>query len=257
MIMPMYFEDRNDIHYGKFLCFNPFPFIHAVFSTRLGGVSRPPFDSLNLGIMTEDAKDHVDENRKRFFEAVGIDNQNIVIQKQVHETRSEYAREPAFLDCTDAAFTDQPGVFLTVSAADCVPVLFADPQKRIVGVIHAGWRGTLQNIVYQTIEKVKKQFRIDGSGIVAVIGPSISVKHYEVSNEVADQFDPAFVMQNGSSKPHLDLWKANQAQLRKAGVASIFISAYCTMERQDLFFSHRGSGGKSGRMLGAIGIISH
>jgi copper oxidase (laccase) domain-containing protein len=83
------------------------------------------------------------------------------------------------------------------------------------------------------------------------------VKNYEVSEEVATQFDPEFVERNGYAKPHLDLWKANEAQLKKAGVENISISDQCTFERQDLFFSHRGSGGKSGRMLGVIGIISH
>lgn len=256
-MMPMYFEEKNKVRYAKFSCFDPFPFIRAAFSTRIGGVSEAPFDRLNLGITTEDIKTNVEENRNRFFRAVGVDMSSVVIQKQVHETRSAYVDQPAFLDCTDAAYTDKPDVFLTVSAADCVPVMFAEPENKIVGVIHAGWRGTQQEIVHQTIEKVKKQFSIDGSNIIAVLGPSISVKNYEVSEEVAARFEPVFIERNGHAKPHLDLWKANAAQLKNAGVKNIFISDYCTFERQDLFFSHRGSGGKSGRMLGVIGIISH
>ncbi|MBL7996615.1 peptidoglycan editing factor PgeF, partial [bacterium] len=214
-----------------------------------------PFDQLNMGITTDDKKENIEENRRRFFEAVGIDKNLVVIQKQVHETRSAYVSKPAFLDCTDAAFTDQRNVFLTVSAADCVPVLFIEPQKKIVGVIHAGWRGTENGITNNTIENVKQQFNIDAAKIVAVIGPSISVNHYEVSEAVASRFDREFVVRDGYSKPHLDLWKANEAQLKKAGVGNVFISGYCTVERRDLFFSHRGSGGRSGRMLGVIGII--
>lgn len=253
--MTMYFTEKDSLRYGKFTCFDAFPFVKAVFSTRIGGVSEAPYDQLNMGITTEDKKENIEENRKRFFESVGIDKNLIVIQKQVHETRSAYVRKPAFLDCTDAAFTDQPNIFLTVSAADCVPVLFVEPQKKIVGVIHAGWRGTEQGITNKTIENVKHQFNIDATSIVAVIGPSISVKHYEVSDDVANRFDREFVVRDGYSKPHLDLWKANEAQLKKAGVGNVFISEYCTMEHRDLFFSHRGSGGRSGRMLGVIGII--
>lgn len=256
MIMSMYFKEKDFLRYGKFTCFDPFPFIKAFFSTRIGGVSEGPFDGLNLGITTEDQKEKVQENRERFFRAVGIDSKCVVIQKQVHETRSEYVRKPTFLDCTDGAYTDEADVFLTVSAADCVPILFAETQKRIVGVIHAGWRGTQQGIAYKTIEKVKKQFNIDGTNFVAALGPSISVKHYEVSEDVAGRFDPDFVERNGQPKPHLDLWKANESQLRNAGIENIFVSGYCTFERQDLFFSHRGSGGRSGRMLGVIGIVS-
>ena len=252
--MPMYFEEKNSIRYGKFGCFDPFPFIRAFFSTRIGGVSLPPFDRLNLGMTTEDERNHVLENRKRFFDTIEIPQSSVVIQKQVHEDRSAYVEAPESLDCTDAAYTDRPNVFLTVSAADCVPVLFADTEKRIVGVIHAGWKGTLKNIAGNTIEKIKKQFSIDGSNIIAVIGPSISAKNYEVSKELADQFDPQFVLKNGYVKPHLDLWQANVVQLKNADVGNIFVSGYCTFERQDLFFSHRGSVGKSGRMLGVIGI---
>lgn len=256
-MMSLYFEEKNKVRYARFSCFDPFPFIQAAFSTRIGGVSEAPFDQLNLGITTEDLKANVEENRDRFFRALGIDKRSVVIQKQVHESRSAYVDQPVFLDCTDAAFTDKPGVFLTVSAADCVPVLFAETERKIIGVIHAGWRGTQQEIVFQTIEKIKKQFNVDGSKISAAIGPSISVKHYEVSEDVAGQFDPAFIERKGHSKPHLNLWKANDAQLKKAGVQNISVSDHCTFERQDLFFSHRGSGGKSGRMLGVIGIKYH
>jgi hypothetical protein len=100
---------------------------------------------------------------------------------------------------------------------------------------------------------VKKQFAIDGSEILAVLGPSISGDHYEVSEDVAQKFAPEFIMRSGRSKPHLDLWKANVAQLQQAGVKSVSVSNYCTASRSDLFFSHRGSGGRTGRMLGIIG----
>lgn len=253
--MSMYFSEKNSLRYARFSCFDLFPFVRAAFSTRIGGISEAPFDRLNLGMTTGDTEENVTVNRNRFFHALGIDPGSVVVQRQVHDTHSEYVDRSCLLESTDAAYTDQPNVFLTVSAADCVPVLFVEPQKKIVGVIHAGWKGTQKEIVYQTIEKVKKQYNMDGTHITAVIGPSISVNRYEVGEEVAGQFDPAFVVRDGVNKPHLDLWKANQAQLKKAGVVNTFVSGYCTFDRQDLFFSHRGSGGRSGRMLGVIGIL--
>lgn len=251
----MYFEEKGSVRYGRFHCFDVLPFIRAAFSTRAGGVSAAPFDQLNLGLSTDDDPGHVAENRRRFFEAIDVPLSSVAIQKQVHEARSAYVPAPAFLNCTDAAYTDRPGVFLTVSAADCVPILFTGKKRKVVGVIHAGWKGTLLRIAERTITKVKEQFEVEGEDMVAVIGPSISARNYEVGEELAGQFDPAFVVRNGYAKPHLDLWKANEAQLREAGIKDVFTSGLCTLDRQDLFFSHRGSGGRSGRMLGVIGII--
>ncbi|NUM81868.1 peptidoglycan editing factor PgeF [bacterium] len=242
------------IGYGRFKSFEAFPGVAAFFTTRKGGVSSAPFDSLNMGLGTDDAYELVAENRRRFFQAVQIPQDLIVRQKQVHEDQIAYVTEPSLIGDTDACYTDRENVFLTVTVADCVPILFYEPRKKIAGVIHAGWRGTEKAIARKTIEQVKSQFQADASEIVAVIGPSISVKHYEVSEDVAEKFDRQFIHRNGFPKPHLDLWQANAFQLRAAGVENITISGLCTIEHGDLFFSHRGSGGKSGRMIGVIGI---
>ena len=239
---------------GRFEVFQPFPDVQTYFSTRLGGVSSAPFDSLNLGVLTDDRKENVLENRERLFSALKISQEQIVRQRQVHGDRIAYVDKGQLHDETDAMFTDRPNLFLSVTAADCVPILFFEPKRKIIGVIHAGWRGTEKQIAFQTIEKVKDHFQIDASEILAVIGPSISAAHYEVSEEVAEKFAPDFVFRNGNVKPHLDLWKANADQLAKAGVRKITVTEFCTVTHSELFFSHRGSGGQTGRMLGLIGL---
>lgn len=250
----MYFETIGNICVGKFEIFRNYAAIRAFFTTRVGGVSGAPFDSMNLGMHSEDPKENVLENRQRLFTALEIPEDRIVRQHQIHEAAAAYVGEPGLQEGTDAMFTDVPNLFLTVSAADCVPILFFAPAKNIAGVIHAGWRGTEKRIAFHTIDKVKNRFHMDSSEIFAVVGPSIGAEHYEVGEEVAQKFNPEFIVSNGGRKPHLDLWKANAHQLRQAGVKNISVSNYCTFTHRDLFFSHRASGGKTGRMLGIIGF---
>jgi YfiH family protein len=248
----MYFDNVGNIRIGKFEIFSSG--VRAFFTTRFGGVSVAPFDSLNLGILTEDKNENVMENRRRLFAALAIDEEQIARQRQVHGDTVAYVDKAGTYEETDALFTDRPDVYLAVSAADCVPILFFEPDRKIVGVIHAGWRGTEKGIAQKTIEKIKDRFQTEANGICAVIGPSISVKHYEVSEDVAQRFDQKFIVRHGHAKPHLDLWKANAQQLQTAGVRNIAFSGFCTVEHQHLFFSHRASGGQTGRMLGVIGL---
>jgi len=250
----MYFQRKNSLAIARFGAFDNLPYVQAYFTTRLGGVSEAPFDSLNLGLGTDDAKDRVIENRSRLFDALKIDPSTLVRQQQVHGANIVYAQEPGLNENTDACFTDRKNIYLVVTAADCVPILLVEPRKQIVGVIHAGWRGTKGRIAFHTIERIKNDLQVDVSDMIAVLGPSISVKNYEVSEEVAREFDEPFIVRDGFSKPHLDLWKANADQLRQAGVHNISIADACTVENPDLFFSHRASGGRTGRMLGIIGL---
>ena len=228
--------------------------VKAAFSTRKGGVSAAPFDQLNLGRNTQDNPENVVENRRRFFQTIGVRESELALQQQVHEDTIRYVTEPGTCLQTDAQFTDQPGIYLLVTVADCVPILFHWPRKNVVGVIHAGWKGTAKNITRQTMEKMEAQFGGDLGDVVAVLGPSIGPDHYEVSEEVAGQFDERVLIRGRGPRPYLDLWKANGLQLEAAGVGNIEYSNLCTFARSDLFFSHRKSGGKTGRMLGVIGL---
>jgi hypothetical protein len=239
---------------GRFEPLASFPGLTACHSTRGGGVSTGPFESLNLGFRTEDEPDRVRENRLRFFRAAGIDGDRLAVQRQVHGERVAYVTSPGVFADTDASFTDRPGIFLTVTTADCVPILLYWPSVRVVGVVHAGWRGTEKRIVEKTVRAMAARFQREPEDLIAVIGPCISARNYEVGEDVAARFDASFVRRNGGATPHLDLAAANGAQLEAAGVRRVFPADVCTVERQDLFFSHRGSDGRSGRMMAIIGM---
>lgn len=250
----MSFDQRDGLLLGTFENVFSIHGIRAWFSTREGGISAGAFASLNVGLSTEDAPDHVEENRRRLFKATGVDARRVVIQRQTHSDHVAFVKAPGVYPDTDACYTDQDGLFLTVTVADCVPILFGTTSGKLVGVIHAGWRGTEKNITKRAIDQVAATCDVHPSDIVAMIGPSISAANYEVSEDVALRFEDRFVTRQAGRKPHLDLWAANGEQLRQAGVQEIHVAGYCTAQNQKLFFSHRASGGSCGRMLGIIGI---
>ncbi len=250
----MAFEKKDGLLLGTFGNVFSAHGIQAWFSTREGGVSAGVFASLNVGLSTEDVPDRVEENRRRLFRAAGVDARRVAIQRQTHSDHVAYVKAPGMYSDTDACYTDQEGLFLTVTVADCVPILFGSMSGNLAGVIHAGWRGTEKQIARRAINAVVATCDVHPSDIVAMIGPSISAACYEVSDDVALQFEDRFVIRQAGRKPHLDLWAANAEQLRQAGVAEIHVAGYCTAQNQELFFSHRASGGTCGRMLGIIGI---
>jgi polyphenol oxidase len=250
----MIFEKRNGLTVGRFNGFAEFPELKAYFSTRTGGISPKPFDSLNLGLRTADNMANVIANRKKFFTNIDIDEFLVVRQMQVHSDTIRYINKPGVYEQTDASYTDQAGIFLTVTASDCVPVLINIPGQNIIGVVHAGWQGTQKNITGKTIQKVCNHFQLDASDIVAVIGPSICPDCLEVDEDVARLFEEQWIIREGYAKPHIDLWKANYDQLFRCGVSRIYSTRICTKHTPELFFSHRGSGGQSGRMIGVIGL---
>lgn len=251
----MRFEKSDSLTLGLFPEFESFPKLKAFFSTRTGGYSSGPYASLNLGLKTKDDPELIKANRSLFFKTIGVPEERVVRQSQVHSCNIAGDVQPGYYECTDASFTRRENVFLTVTGSDCVPVLFYEPNKQIAGVIHAGWKGTQQSIVYKTIMSMLASCGTKPDDVIACIGPSVCPDCYEVSEDVSQQFPGEVVIRNGTAKPHLDLWKANELQLREAGVHTVVQCGLCTLERQDLFFSHRGGGGVSGRMLGVIGFV--
>ncbi len=239
---------------GRFSIFDQRP-VRAFFTTRVGGVSPKPFDALNLGKSVGDDVSNVDENQRRLFAAMEIEPSALVFGKQIHEDQCVYANSGGVHENTDAIYSDKQGIYLAVSAADCVPILFYESSRKIIGAIHAGWRGTKKEIVKKTIAEVMSRFYLNPENIYAAIGPSIGVNHYEVSGEVAGDFSEEFIIRGSYPKPHLDLSRANENQLRDLGITNIEVSGLCTMANPDLFFSHRGSGGRTGRMWGVIGLV--
>lgn len=232
--------------------------IVAGFSTRLGGVSTGPYDSLNLGLSTQDRREDVLANRQLLFEEVGFGTDALAITGQVHGTDLIVVDQPGLYKGYDAIVTEKPGILLCLSAADCASVLIADAQNRIIGACHAGWRGTVGGIISNTVNAMLER-GAQVAALKAYVSPCISGDNFEVGPEVADQFDAAFIRSiPGKDKPHVDLKKAIHAQLLEQGisVAAIEISTHCTFAETHQFYSHRAEKGKTGRHMGFIGLIA-
>lgn len=228
--------------------------ITAAQSMRTGGLSKSPFHSLNLGLSTEDDRETVLKNRRIFFDQLNIDVKKIILSRQVHGTEILIGEKPEQTNGYDAIITAKKNP-IVVSIADCTPVLIHDTKNDVVAAIHAGWRGTADEIVKKTLAKMETEFGTEGKNCKAFIGSCISVNHFEVGNEVAERFHTDHkVFHSSKKKFHVDLKKANFDQLTGFGLLkdNIEISPYCTVENNDKFFSWRKEKGVTGRMFACI-----
>lgn len=236
--------------------FKALPGIVAGFSTRHGGRSAAPYDSLNLGLSTGDAQESVLENRGRLFESLGFRPDQIAVAGQVHGARVKEVTEPGLFPGFDGMVSQKPGILLCISAADCAAVLLVDPEAKIVGACHSGWRGTVARISERTIREMER-LGARPERVLAYVSPCISAERFEVGPEVAEQFDDRFVVrQSDAPRPFVDLKGAIRAQLMEVGVepGSIEVSPHCTFSETDAFFSYRAESGTTGRMMGFIGM---
>jgi YfiH family protein len=255
----MSFHELNGLRYYSFEIFSN-AVKQAVF-TRRGGVSPAPWHSLNLGGSVGDVPAHVVENRIRVFNSMGCEPESIHDVWLVHGTDIVYADEPRPLRKpsarADIIFTDNPNVSLFMRFGDCVPILLHDPVKKVIGIAHAGWMGTIRGVVGSAVEGMQSHYGCDPKNIIAGIGPSIGVDHYEVGADVISQFQEKYnhdadqVLQTRNGSTYLDLWTANAIQLKNAGVEQIQISGQCTACNLEDWFSHRAEKGKTGR-FGAL-----
>lgn len=226
-------------------------------STRHGGVSEEPFTSLNLSYSTGDNPEAVRENRNRFFSGLGIAEASVVSSVQVHSDKILHATKGGHYEGYDAFITDQKQLFLAVSVADCVPILIYDPAHQAVAAVHAGWRGTVEQIVQKTLVAMQEKFGTSPNQCVAYIGTAIAREDYQVGEEVACHFDSTHAQKDAvPGKFLLDLKAANRDQLRACGLGDnqIEVSPFSTYQYHQDFFSYRQSGGKTGRMMATIGI---
>jgi YfiH family protein len=168
------------------------------------------------------------------------------------------------IDNTDALITNEPGLFVCVQTADCVPILLYDPKKKVVAAIHAGWRGTVSKIALKTVQQMTEKFGCDPENIIAGIGPSIHLHNYEVGPEVVEAVEANFSNASALLKPSLvegkayfDLWEANQTVLIESGISeeNIEIMGLCSFEHSDLFYSARRDGIDTGRMVSGIRLV--
>jgi len=227
----------------------------AVMSTRIGGVSSPPYHELNMGLHVGDDPEKVKWNRKRFTSAAGINLKSLKLPRQIHSAECIALTKPdeGPVEC-DGLVTNLKGIALGVLTADCVPILLIAPSSGAIGVAHAGWRGTLAGIARNTLNLMAERFKADPADCLAVMGPSIGRCCYEVSEDLASRFKSRFGSQVVSGR-HVDLPLTNALSLIRAGVpeGNIWICRSCTACRKDLFFSHRRDG-VTGRMLNLIAL---
>lgn len=234
---------------------------HGVF-TRKGGVSAGPYSSLNLSRSTGDAAEPVRENRRRALAALDLRPEQSLTSWLVHgdHVRVVDGRDLGQDDVhADGMVTAERGLALTMRFADCVPVVFYDARREVIGLAHAGWMGIARGILPATLRAMQHAHGCDPADVRACVGPSIGPDQYEVGEDVAAQVQSA-VSENvvqwrtGRNKPHLNLWHAAQAQLREAGVGEIEIARMCTASNTDEWFSHRAERGRTGRFGVAIAL---
>jgi YfiH family protein len=250
------------------------------FTSRHGGVSQAPYATLNSGLHVNDVPEHVIRNRELIAEAVGQPFEAFTYAEQVHGNEvtivslqekgmGRASRETA-IQAKDGFITNEKGIVLCAQFADCVPIFFYDPVKRVAGLAHAGWKGSVLNISMATISLMTHTFGSQATDIRAAIGPSIRACCYEVDETVANRVThvlmdikasseerQAVMVDKGNGKYMLNLQELNRKLLLQAGILSshIEVSQLCTSCSTDLFFSHRKEGGSTGRMIAWIGLL--
>lgn len=233
----------------------------AAQSLRYGGVSEPPFDSLNLGLSSGDRQECVLRNREIFYAALEISPARIALAHQTHSDHILRVDEPGRYSDFDALITNRRNLFLAISVADCTPILIYDRTHKAVAAVHSGWRGTVQRILYKTLLAMQEAFGTTAKDCYAYIGACISADIYAVDADVARHFEPAFKVYDGAARKFfLDLKAANLHQLHQFGLCDeqIEVSTHCTYREREYFFSHRRAvhetSGKTGRMQAIIGL---
>jgi len=235
------------------------------FSTERGFVDADaPYDGFNITWYTDDDAQHVADCRRDLCQMLEIDDQHLVLPRQVHDTKvAEVTAENLGdrFEGIDALITTLPRTCIGVSTADCVPILIYDAHTRAIAAAHAGWRGTVARIGRKTIQAMQQRYGSEPENLKVAIGPSIGPDAFEVGDEVYEAFEQAdFDMQRiafkRNGKWHIDLWQANALDLQLMGIPEkhIEIAGVCTYQYYDQFFSARRLGIKSGRIYTGIMI---
>jgi YfiH family protein len=258
---------ENDVHFIRSSLLVAAGVPHG-FTTRLGGISEPPCDTLNLAAPDagSDKAEAIAVNFDRAKTAIGCAGHQIIRVTQVHgDAILAVKRLPIdATTCADSLVTAERGKLLCIRVADCVPILLAaaDADGTIVAVaaVHAGWRGITANILAATIQRLVADHDVSPGQLIAAVGPCIRVKHFEVGHEVAEAFEmvglASTISRTHGPKPHLDLTEAARIQLLNAGVdpQNIDTGDFCTFADARLFFSHRRDHGKTGRLAAMIAM---
>lgn len=237
------------------------------FTTRLGGVSKGYCSTMNISTTRGDDPEAVEENKRRLAGAIGVRVEDMTFTQQTHTVNVAVVREEdrgrRFME-TDGMVTDVPGICLVTFYADCVPLYLVDPVRKVIGLSHSGWRGTVNRMGQVTLEKMQEVYGTDPKDVVAAIGPSICQDCYEVSEDVIDRFKDSFSRKDWkdlfyrkeNGKYQLNLWRANELVFWEAGILPehIAVTNLCTHCNPDILFSHRTTGDKRGNLSALLAL---
>ena len=268
------FTNGKVIPHFFFPAFSETGLVNHLFTTRMGGGSTGMFSTLNLSSNRGDDKEKVLENYRRVAAELGCKMDDFCFSDQTHTTnlriiteedRGKGITKPQDYKDVDGIITNVPGIALGTFYADCVPLYFLDPVKKVIALSHSGWKGTVNRIGEATVKKMQESFSCDPKDILCGIGPSICVSCYEISKDVADEFIRAFSIKNvpvwdtqgqdfenilwkKGEKYQLNLWSCNARILLDSGILPEHISVtnVCTCCNPNIFFSHRFTNGKRG-----------
>ena len=266
-------KENRGVTYLSFPILEDTGLVSHAFSTRLGGVSKGDFATMNFSFTRGDDRDDVLENYRRMAVALGVDRERMVLTWQTHTTNVRrvteedegkgIVRDRDYRD-VDGLITDIPGITLVTFFADCVPLYFLDPVHKAIGLSHSGWRGTVKRMGQVTVDAMKEAFGTRPEDIIACIGPSICGDCYEVGEEVADEFADAFhekyhdviFLKKQNGKYQLDLWKANEIVLKEAGIKgdNLAVTNICTYCNPQLLFSHRRTAERRGNLCAFLSL---
>lgn len=267
-------KEKNGVTYLSFPSLEETGIVRQLFSTRAGGVSEGIFSTMNFSFTRGDKKEHVLENYRRIAEILDCRLEDFVCADQTHTTNIRVVerkdggkgvvKQKDYADI-DGLITNEKGIVLVTFFADCVPLYFVDPVKKVIGLSHSGWRGTVNRMGEKTILKMEEVYGCRREELLTAIGPSICMSCYEVGEEVAEEFRQAFseeeqkkiLRKKENGKYLLNLWQANYDIMVNTGVRpeNIAVTDICTCCNGEELFSHRKSMGKRGNMGAFLGLL--
>jgi len=261
-------KQNNELKYLKLNELEEYGF-HVMFSTRIGGFSKPPYESLNLGFHTSDENNLIRKNREKIYKSLNLSADNIIFAEQIHSNNiklvdnsdkgSGVYNYSSSIKNIDGLISTDSSIILGGLFADCVPIYIMDKSQGYFALIHAGWKGTFNNILLETLNFFKYNLKSAVKDLLIVMGPSIAQNNYEVSFDLIKKFKDKFdsdlkyyIKRNNNY--WLDLKKLNKSIALDNGIKkeNIYISKLCTFERENLFYSYRRDSGTTGRMAAFI-----
>jgi len=247
------------------------PNIKAIFTTRHGGVSSAPYDTLNFSFQRNDRKENVFENFRRLLGKTGVPMDRMVLSKQVHGSTVSIVDErhcgmgfikEHTLGDTDGLITASKGVALVTFYADCTPVYLYDKREGVIGLVHSGWCSTIANISAIAVKTMKNHFNCKSENIIAAIGPHINECCFEIGNDVYREFVEKLPFSRNMIKPYGEKWKADLSGIITQSLINesidernIYDIKRCTVCEKELFFSHRGEKGNTGTAIALLMMV--